>query len=269
MAEEQQQGPGVRRFVLINPKGGSGKSTIATNICAYLAHSGARVAIRDFDVQGSSLRWISKRPADRPAVHGVNASKPDPRMTRSFQLRVPPGTEYIVSDTPAAVPAQKLGEFTHRADRILIPVGSSDIDMHAAANLVRDLLLVAREDRRRGRVGVIANRVKARTVAHGKLMRFLGTLQIPVVAELRDSQNYLHAADAGLGIHEFQPSRVKKDLEQWQPLLTWLGLAPREAAEGEPVSFERLGAPRVEKMPQPANEATTVVPFHLRRSNDA
>jgi len=211
-----------RKIVVLNPKGGSGKTTISTNLAACLAAAGHVTALMDFDPQGSSTRWLSKRPAELPTIHGIAAAKLGMQATRSWQLRAPGGTDYVVVDTPAAIPSHQLVEFTRDAEVVLIPVGPSDIDIHAASRFIADLLLIAKVDRRAGKVGVIANRVRERTVAYPRLMKFLQRLSIPQVTVLRDSQNYIHATEAGMGIHDFKPYRVEKDLAQWQPLLRWV-----------------------------------------------
>jgi len=220
-------GPGAppltrRKLVVLNPKGGSGKTTLSTNLAACFASRGLATALMDFDPQGCSTRWLDNRPADRPSIHGIAAYRLNQQMTRSWQLRTPPETRVLVVDTAAAVPAQKLVEFTRGADGIIVPVGATDIDIHAAAGFITDLLVVAKEDRNQGRLAVVANRVRERTVAYGRLMKFLETLCIPFVTVLRDSQNYVHAAEWGLGLHELKPQRVERDLCQWEPLLAWV-----------------------------------------------
>lgn len=220
-------GPGAalqtrRKLVVLNPKGGSGKTTLSTNLAAYFALRGQATALMDFDPQGCSTRWLDNRSAERPAIYGIAAYRLNQQMTRSWQLRTPPETRLLVVDTAAAVPAQKLVEFTRGADGIIVPVGATDIDIHAAAGFITDLLVVAKEDRNQGRLAVVANRVRERTVAYGRLMRFLETLCIPFVTVLRDSQNYVHAAEWGVGLHELKPHRVQRDLEQWEPLIHWV-----------------------------------------------
>ncbi|MGB5622238.1 MAG: ParA family protein [Gammaproteobacteria bacterium] len=207
---------------MLNPKGGSGKTTLATNLAAYYASRGHRTALMDCDPQASSTRWLKNRSDELSQVHGVEAYRVNMQATRSWQLRTPPNTQYLVVDTSAAIPAHNLVEFTRGADSIVIPVGPSDIDIHAAAGFIANLLLVAKEDRREGRLGVIANRVREGTLAYARLMRFLHRLNIPVIAILRDTQNYVHAAEEGMGIHEFKHYRVRKDIAQWTPLLRWL-----------------------------------------------
>lgn len=236
--------PDLKKIVVLNPKGGSGKSTLATNLAGMLAARKQPVALMDCDVQGSSLRWLRKRQADRPQVHGIAACEHDATLTRSYQLRVPSEIRYLVVDTPAALPVHELVQFTRGAHAILVPVLPSDIDIHAATDLVSGLLLVAKVSRRMGRLGVVANRVRENTVSYRRLKRFLDCLSIATVCQLRDSQNYLHAAEQGIGVHEMQPSRVTKDLDQWGPLIDWLALrleTPLTARdllkpEGEPKS---------------------------------
>ena len=190
----------LRKIVVLNPKGGCGKSTLATNLAGYLAKQGNSVAIMDFDPQGSSMRWLKVRPGNSAPIHGISAFDLRSSATRSWQLRVPSSVRYLIVDSPASVPAENLAELTSGAHAILIPVLPSDIDVHAASLLMKDLLLIAKVSRRMGRIGVIANRVRENTVAYRKLMRFLQSLSISVVGVLKDSQNYVHSAERGLSI---------------------------------------------------------------------
>ena len=48
----------MQRIVVLNPKGGSGKTTIAINLASYLASQGHAPVLMDFDPQGSSVRWV-------------------------------------------------------------------------------------------------------------------------------------------------------------------------------------------------------------------
>jgi len=212
----------LRKIVVLNPKGGCGKSTLAINLAGYLAAQNNNVALMDFDPQGSSMRWLKIRPEDSAPIHGIAAFNLHGSATRSWQLRVPTDIKYLVVDSPASVPAINLAELTSGAHAILIPVLPSDIDVHAASNLMKDLLLIAKVSRRMGRVGVVANRVRENTLAYRKLMRFLQSLSISVVGVLKDSQNYVHSAELGLSIHEMQASRVRQDLDRWEPIFDWL-----------------------------------------------
>jgi len=212
----------MNRIVVLNPKGGSGKTTIATNLASYFAWRQQKPVLMDFDPQGSSLRWVRKRDPALPPVHAVNAFEKDARTTRTFQLRVPDFSTHVIVDTPAAVEARELPDLTRDARKIIVPVLPSDIDIHACSRCIRDLLLVAKIRREDDRLGVVANRIRRNTLTYQSLIRFLQTLGIPIVATLRDSQNYLRAAEQGIGVHEMKTYLVRDDLEEWKPLIEWL-----------------------------------------------
>ncbi len=212
----------MQRILVLNPKGGSGKTTIATNLASYFASLGDRPLLSDNDGQGSSMRWLKKRKPEQPFIHGIAAFERNSRMTRSWQMRIPSDAAHVVVDTPAAVLAQDMPEMTRSADAIIIPVLPSDIDIHAFSKCIADLLLIAKVRRDENRIGVVANRVKRNTLIFQSLMRFLDTLRIPVVATLRDSQNYVRAAEQGVGIHEMKKQLVAQDLQDWESLLGWL-----------------------------------------------
>jgi chromosome partitioning protein len=221
----------MNRIVVLNPKGGSGKTTIATNLASYFASRQQKPVLMDFDPQGSSVRWVRKRQAPLPAIHLIAAFEKDPRTTRSFQLRVPDGATHVIVDTPAAVEPRLMPELTRDARKIIVPVLPSDIDIHACSRCIRDLLLVAKIRREDDRIGVVANRIRRHTLTYQSLVRFLQTLGIPIVATLRDSQNYLRAAELGIGVHEMKSYIVREDIEEWRPLIEWLEPGPSVGAQ--------------------------------------
>lgn len=206
--------PAMHTILVVNAKGGCGKTTISTNIAAYFACRGRKTLLADFDVQQSSMDWLSARPDWREPILGWS--------TKEGVWRVPEGVEVVVMDSPARVAGQRLSELVRRTDRIIVPVLPSPIDIRAAANFIGNLLMEARLRSERERVAVVANRVRENTLLYMKLRKFLKSLQIPFVASLRDSQHYVHAADEGIGIFELPANTVEKDLEQWKPLLRWL-----------------------------------------------
>lgn len=212
----------MHRIVVLNPKGGSGKTTVATNVAAYFAAHGARPMLVDMDPQGSSLRWSTHRPKDRPPIDCIEGFKPSSLVTRSWQMRPKPGCNVVVVDTPAAIEATRFPEITRGADSILVPVMPSDIDIHATARCIADLLLVAKIRRSENRIGIIANRVKLRTKVSQALLRFLESLDIPLLATLRDTQNYVRSAQLGVGIFEMPERETIQDRESWQNLVRWL-----------------------------------------------
>jgi len=219
----------MQRIVVLNPKGGSGKTTIAVNLASYFASRQQMPVLVDYDPQGSSLRWVKKRHPTQPWVYAIAAFERDTRTTRSFQLRLPDGTTHVIVDTPAAIDAHEMPDLTRTADKILVPVLPSDIDIHACSNCIRDLLLVAKIRREDNRLGVVANRVRRNTLIYQSLTRFLGTLGVPIVATIRDSQNYVRSAQLGLGVHEMKTYIVREDVEQWESLIAWLAepIVPR------------------------------------------
>jgi len=172
------------------------------------------------------MRWLKKRPRDRAAVHGIAGFERSATVTRSWQLRVPNHCAPVIIDTPAAMDAQSLPEITRGADAILVPVMPSDIDIHAAARCIADLLLVARIKRSDERIGIVANRVRSNTLVLQSLMRFLRSLDIPLIATLRDTQNYVRCAESGMGIHELPRWQARQDLEAWEGLMQWLDDQP-------------------------------------------
>ena len=205
----------MRTILVLNAKGGCGKSTIATNLASYYAwEEEKQVVLEDFDPQGSSSEWLQARGEEWPEIIGIRAWEEPARPPR--------GTEVAILDAPAAVHGKDLTALVRRAETILIPVLPSPIDMRAAAHFIRDLLLVGKVSRKQTRIAIIANRVRENTNIYHSLERFLRHLKIPVVATLRDTQNYIKAAERGIGIFEMAPSQVYTDLEQWEPLTRWL-----------------------------------------------
>ena len=227
----------MQRIVVLNPKGGSGKTTIAINLAGYFASRQQRPVLMDFDPQGSSLRWVKKRQPTQAQIQVIAAFEKDSRTTRAFQLRVPEDSTHVIVDTPAAVDSKQFPEVTRDAHKILVPVLPSDIDIHTCSRTIRDLLLVAKIRREDDRIGVVANRIRRNTLTYQALIRFLQTLGIPIVATIRDSQNYARAAEQGMGVHEMKSYISRDDVEQWEPLVQWLerpSPASRESAHGTP-----------------------------------
>ena len=212
----------MQRIVVLNPKGGSGKTTIAINLASYYALQGERPALMDYDPQGSAARWVRKRQPGQAPIHLITAFERDNRVTRAFQLRVPEHTGRVIIDTPAAIEATEMPDLTANADKILVPVLPSDIDIHACSRCIASLLLVAKVKRADNRLAIIANRVRRNTRIYQALTRFLATLDIPIITTLRDSQNYVRGAELGLGLHEMRHHQVAEDIEPWVPLLAWL-----------------------------------------------
>lgn len=212
----------LNKIVVLNPKGGCGKSTVATNIAACYAQRGTEPTIMDYDPQGSSMAWLNRRPGNLPVINGIAAYKKSMQATRSWQLRIPDKSRDLIVDSPASISHDNLRELTRDSSSILVPVLPSSMDIDAASRCIADLLLVAKVNRNEGKLAVIANRTRKNTKSFGRLMRFLDSLGIPIIAVLRDSQNFVHAAESGFGLHDMQPSRVRPDVEQIDRVVSWL-----------------------------------------------
>ena len=176
----------------------------------------------DFDPQGSAINWLKRRPRDLPTIHGIAAYKKPVQATRSWQLRVPDGTGTVIVDSPAGISHDELREITRDSTTILVPVLPSSMDIDTTSRCIADLLLVANVDRNDRRLAVVANRTRKHTKSLARLMRYLDSLSIPIIAVLRDSQNFVDSAEMGIGLHEMQATRVRPDLEQFERIARWI-----------------------------------------------
>lgn len=204
----------MRSILTLNQKGGCGKSTIASNLASYYAANGKSVIMVDLDPQGCTLEWLKARPQDRPTIHGIRGWKDE--------IKIPKDTEVVIYDAPAGAHGKELAPLLKRVQTALIPVLPSPIDMRACARFIQDILIMGRVSRDEVKLAVIANRVREHTLIYQNLETFLTALNIPFITTLRDTQNYIRAAERGLGIFEMAPSAVELDLEQWRPLVKWL-----------------------------------------------
>lgn len=204
----------MRKIMVLNAKGGSGKTTIATNLASHFAKIKKNVVIADFDPQQSSLDWLRKRSDKLPPITGLDAV--------SHPLRVPKDTDVVIFDVPAGVYGKDLTAMVRRAETILLPVLPSPIDIRAGAKYIHELLLVGKVSRDQVRIGLIANRVKEKTWGFDKLNAFLNSLDIPIIATLRETQNYLRAQERGLGLFDMGHSLAGHDVNQWKPVIKWL-----------------------------------------------
>jgi len=212
----------MNTILVLNTKGGSGKTTIATNLASIFAAGGIKTALMDYDPQGSSMHWESMRSRKCPAVHIINAGATKNKLTRIYQLKMPGDTERVIIDAPAGTSGLLLQEIIERTNTIIIPVAPSPIDIHATSDFISDLLMNSKIKQRGIQICVIANRVRRDTPLYQPLQRFLKALNIPFITTLTDTENYIIAAEEGIGIHEMDEKETKLEREQWLPLLKWL-----------------------------------------------
>ena len=205
----------MRTIMVLNAKGGCGKSTISTNLASYYAfEEEKKVVLADYDPQGSSLAWLQARGEEWPLIEGVAAFKDN--------LHPAKDTDILIIDAPARVHGKELTAMVRKADTILFPVLPSPIDMRAATDYMQEVKAIGKIERKQAKIGVIANRVRENTIIFAELFDFIKKLKVPYVATLRDTQNYIRAEERGVGIFEMAPSQVYQDLESWEPLNKWL-----------------------------------------------
>ena len=211
----------INTTLVINPKGGSGKTTVATNLASYFAANNVACAVMDYDPQGSTLNWLKIRPPQARRIHGANAA-PQKTGLRTIGMHVPAGTQQLIIDAPAGASGLGLQEMLARAHGILIPVAPSAIDIHATANFIRDLLLTGKVRANQIRIGVVANRVRKASPVYQPLERFLNSLNLPLLTRLSDSEVFLTAAETGLGIFEMDFAASATERGQFMPIAEWV-----------------------------------------------
>ncbi|AVO41899.1 ParA family protein [Simplicispira suum] len=200
-------------IVVANPKGGVGKSTLATNIAGYLASQGHPVLLGDADRQQSAKLWLGLRPAAARPIGSWDVSA-------DVIARPPRGASHVVLDTPAGLAGWRLGDVLKLADRIVVPLQPSVFDIFATREFLDQL--AAHRASANTPVGIVGMRVDPRTRAAEQLAHFVDSLNLPVLGTLRTTQNYLHLAAHGLTLFDVAPGRVARDLEQWQGICQWL-----------------------------------------------
>jgi chromosome partitioning protein len=206
----------MRHVMVMNSKGGCGKSTLATNIACFFAHEGHKVVLADYDPQQSSLDWLAVRPADLPPITGIKAYDDGVR-------NVPRDTEVLVIDAPARTHGSELNELVRRAETIIVPVLPSPIDIRACSHFMEELLELGKVQREQARLGVVANRVRENTLMFDELDKYLGKLKgVTYPGVLRQSANYLRAIERGMSVLELPEYLARPDWEQWAPITKWL-----------------------------------------------
>jgi chromosome partitioning protein len=214
----------VLTVLVINSKGGSGKTTLTTNLASYYAGRKIKTAIMDYDPQGSSMQWLKVRPGNVEKIHGSNAAPPKGAATlRSFQSWLPTDTEVLILDAPAGAKGLLLQELVRKSNYIVIPVAPSAIDIHATADFIKELFLFGGARTSKAKIAVVANRVRSPSSSiYGSLERFLNSLKLPFLTSIRDSENYLHAVEKGLGVFEMDEAATSAERRELMPILKWL-----------------------------------------------
>jgi chromosome partitioning protein len=216
--------PNALRILVVNGKGGCGKTTIATNLAAANAHQGHGVALIDHDSQASSSHWLNQRAPQLPSIHLVQAHQRTAMYaTRSFQQRLPGDISRIVIDTPSVVGDAELDHLLRGISAIVVPVLPSSLDIRAADRFLQQLTNHRLLRSRSVPIATIANRVRPNTLGHTRLKEFLAQLDVPTVATFRDRTVYMRLADQGKGLVDAPEDReAAAELPQWMALLDWI-----------------------------------------------
>ena len=203
----------MRAVLVANPKGGAGKTTLATNLSGYFANQGKVTTLCDLDRQQSALRWMAFRDPSLPAVTGYYGGN-------QISLSLPREADWVIVDAPAGLQGYKLTDYIRTVDRVVVPLVPSVFDMAATEDFLNSIRSEIRGQR--AKIAIVAMRVDPRTKAAAMLEEFLKHFDIPIVAYLRNTQNYVNAAAAGATVFDPPRARNRKDIEQWCTLLEWL-----------------------------------------------
>ena len=205
----------MRHIMVMNAKGGCGKSTLATNLASYYADAGYSVALADYDPQRSSLDWLDRRPDNRPKIAAVSGFDQGLR-------HLPRSADILIIDAPARSHGKELTDLVNHAESIIVPVLPSTIDIQASDRFIKELKAVGKVDLKKAKIGVVANRVREYTLIFEELDEYLTKLRVPYLASLREAQNYVRAYTRGIGIYELPEYLAWPDWEQWDPLIKWV-----------------------------------------------
>jgi chromosome partitioning protein len=205
----------MRHIMVLNAKGGCGKSTLATNIASYFVTQGAAVALADYDPQRSSLDWLARRPDNRASIAAVAGFEDGLR-------HAPRNADILVIDAPARSHGAELTDLVKHAETIVVPVLPSTIDMQATTTFLDELRSVPKVAKKQAKIAAVANRVRDNTLIFDDLDEYLTNARIPYVAALREAQNYVRAYTRGIGIFELPEYLAWPDWDEWEPVTAWL-----------------------------------------------
>lgn len=205
----------MRSVLVANPKGGAGKTTLATNLAGALASRGEAVTLWDLDRQRSSLAWLGIRPADARAIARLDGEEAGDSVNGRDK-------GWLVLDSPAAFHGKNLAHALKIAQKVVVPVQPSLFDMAATSDFIQALMAEKPVRRHRATIGIIGMRVDPRTKAAATLEAFLQQFDLPVLSYLRDTQVYANAAFNGMSIFDLPEYLTARDRTQWAPVLDWL-----------------------------------------------
>jgi chromosome partitioning protein len=201
----------MKTILIANPKGGCGKTTLSTNIAGYLANRGQRVALLDLDRQQSAALWLATRPENLPPIQILGSKKEGAHRN-----------DWLVIDSPAALHGKNLAHALKLASKIIVPITPSLFDLNASQEFLKTLAEEKKVRSSHCHIGVVGMRMEMRTRAAQALEYFLATLDLPILAYLRETQVYVNAAFEGKSLFDLPHHIAERELEQWAYLQSWL-----------------------------------------------
>lgn len=203
----------MRIILVANPKGGSGKTTLATNLAGYFASQGQHVALSDMDRQQSSISWLERRPGELPFIHGAGG-----KAKHIDEL----DTDWTIIDSPAGLHGEKLSDMVKRADLVIVPMQASAFDIGATQDFLDTLSEEKAVRKERTFVAMVGIRIDHRTRSAARLRDYLDESGFPVIGNLRNTQLYVSAAENGMSLFDLRPSLAARDIEEWTSIIDWL-----------------------------------------------
>ena len=206
----------MRAILVANPKGGCGKTTLATNLAGYLASQNHRVVMWDLDQQKSSLNWLALRSSELPTITRLGLERGE--ASQSIMEK----NDWLVLDSPAGIHGKNLSHALKLAHKILVPIQPSVFDMVTTRDFIDRLMEEKTIQRHKAFIGIVGMRVDPRTRAASTLEQFLSQYNLPILAYLRYTMVYVNSAFNGKSIFDLPFHQAERDLMQWQPLTKWL-----------------------------------------------
>jgi chromosome partitioning protein len=198
---------------LLGRKGGSGKSTLSTNIAAWCARNGHQVMLGDVDRQQSVRSWLQRR---SPQAAKVNTWAVD----NGKVFRAPPGTTHVVLDTPGGLYDHELAKLVVWIDAIVVPIGPSVFDRDASLDFLKELSKLPKVASGRCKVAVVGMRWPAERVQE---WHALGRQwDTPLLTVIPDAPHYRSCLENGGSLFDMPDTIRQSDMPHWQPLLDWL-----------------------------------------------